>query len=170
MEVQNAPVAGASNPRNIPERPSNRQTPPVSSLSVASEPPKNRLRKGQITLDTFSPVNQNGSFEFDRVLKSGYVQKRTRKTKVGLYCDAVFQEAQLRDYVGVEAHLSCPPPKPSLDIQRPKRSQIAPQDPSLRPYRCSLIKGSQAQAPECFRPLLTVPELSPRSKLKRGCR
>jgi hypothetical protein len=32
-------------------------------------------------LDTFSPVNQNGSFEFDRVLKSGYVQKRTRKTK-----------------------------------------------------------------------------------------
>lgn len=29
-----------------------------------------------------SPVNQNGSFEFDRVLKSGYVQKRTQKTKV----------------------------------------------------------------------------------------
>lgn len=28
-----------------------------------------------------SPVNQNGSFEFDRVLKSGYVQKRTQKTK-----------------------------------------------------------------------------------------
>ncbi|KAI9736917.1 MAG: hypothetical protein M1818_005968 [Claussenomyces sp. TS43310] len=32
-------------------------------------------------LDSFSPVNQNGSFEFDRVLKSGYVQKRTRRTK-----------------------------------------------------------------------------------------
>lgn len=29
-----------------------------------------------------SPVNQNGSFEFDRVLKSGYLQKRTQKTKV----------------------------------------------------------------------------------------
>ncbi|KAL5598819.1 uncharacterized protein BROUX77_005852 [Berkeleyomyces rouxiae] len=28
-----------------------------------------------------SPVDQNGSFEFDRVLKSGYVQKRTQKTK-----------------------------------------------------------------------------------------
>lgn len=32
-------------------------------------------------LDVLSPVNQNGSFEFDRVLKSGTVLKRTRKTK-----------------------------------------------------------------------------------------
>ncbi|KKA28132.1 hypothetical protein TD95_000973 [Thielaviopsis punctulata] len=28
-----------------------------------------------------SPVDQNGSFEFDRIVKSGYVQKRTQKTK-----------------------------------------------------------------------------------------
>ncbi|GAP89181.1 putative PH domain-containing protein [Rosellinia necatrix] len=41
----------------------------------------NRLRS-QLALSTPSPVNQNGSFEFDRVLKSGYVQKRTQKTKV----------------------------------------------------------------------------------------
>lgn len=32
--------------------------------------------------DVYTPVNQNGSFEFDRVLKSGYVHKRTQKTKV----------------------------------------------------------------------------------------
>ncbi|KAK7398499.1 hypothetical protein QQX98_012130 [Neonectria punicea] len=32
-------------------------------------------------LDPFSPVNNDGCFEFDRVLKSGYVQKRTQKTK-----------------------------------------------------------------------------------------
>ncbi|KAL8980754.1 MAG: hypothetical protein Q9205_004261 [Flavoplaca limonia] len=38
-------------------------------------------RTGHLNLDTFSPVNQNGSFEFDRVLKSGEVYKRTRKTK-----------------------------------------------------------------------------------------
>lgn len=38
---------------------------------------------GHLNLDTFlSPVNQNGSFEFDRVLKSGEVYKRTKKTKV----------------------------------------------------------------------------------------
>jgi hypothetical protein len=36
----------------------------------------------RLAVDTYSPVNQNGSFEFDRVIKSGYVQKRTQKTKV----------------------------------------------------------------------------------------
>jgi len=40
-----------------------------------------RIRNSHLALDTFSPVNQNGSFEFDRVLKSGLVSKRTRKTK-----------------------------------------------------------------------------------------
>lgn len=30
----------------------------------------------------FSPVNNDGCFDFDRVVKSGYVQKRTQKTKV----------------------------------------------------------------------------------------
>lgn len=34
-------------------------------------------------VDAFSPVNNDGCFEFDRVIKSGYVQKRTQKTKVG---------------------------------------------------------------------------------------
>ena len=40
-----------------------------------------RLQK--LTLDTFSPspITQNGSYDFDRVLKSGFVHKRTRKTK-----------------------------------------------------------------------------------------
>ncbi|KAI9768187.1 MAG: hypothetical protein M1840_005017 [Geoglossum simile] len=38
-------------------------------------------RNIHLGLDTFSPVNQNGSFEFDRVLKCGTVQKRARKTK-----------------------------------------------------------------------------------------
>ncbi|KAL2134185.1 hypothetical protein VTI74DRAFT_806 [Chaetomium olivicolor] len=38
-------------------------------------------RLSRLAVDTYSPVNQNGSFEFDRVIKSGYVQKRTQKTK-----------------------------------------------------------------------------------------
>jgi hypothetical protein len=38
--------------------------------------------RDELALNTTSPVNQNGSFEFDRVIKSGYVQKRTTKTKV----------------------------------------------------------------------------------------
>ncbi|KAI4267757.1 MAG: hypothetical protein L6R38_008108 [Xanthoria sp. 2 TBL-2021] len=43
--------------------------------------PVNEARSGHLNLDTFSPVNQNGSFEFDRVLRSGEVYKRTRKTR-----------------------------------------------------------------------------------------
>lgn len=49
-------------------------------VSVPQSP--SGIRSGHLNLDTFSPVNQNGSFAFDRVLRSGEVQKRTKKTKV----------------------------------------------------------------------------------------
>lgn len=39
-------------------------------------------RNGQINVDTFSPVNENGSFEFDRVLKSGRVSRRVKHKHV----------------------------------------------------------------------------------------
>ncbi|KAI3533537.1 PH domain-containing protein [Colletotrichum abscissum] len=53
---------------------------PPSSISLPTDP-NSRLRS-RLALDTYSsPVNQNGSFEFDRVVKSGYLQKRTQKTK-----------------------------------------------------------------------------------------
>lgn len=39
-------------------------------------------QRGRLALDTVTPVNQAGCFESDRVIKSGYVQKRTQKTKV----------------------------------------------------------------------------------------
>ncbi|EAW13079.1 PH domain-containing protein [Aspergillus clavatus NRRL 1] len=35
-------------------------------------------RSGHVNLDTFSPVNENGSFEFDRVLKTGKVYRRVK--------------------------------------------------------------------------------------------
>jgi hypothetical protein len=71
------------------------------STSVAS-----RLRN-QLGLSTPSPVNQNGSFEFDRVLKSGYVQKRTQKTKVGDFVSARLTHGCLtRIALGVEIGLS----------------------------------------------------------------
>lgn len=47
-------------------------------------PSIDKLRKQHQNLDFGSPVNQNGSFEFDRIIKSGTCLKRTRKTKVGL--------------------------------------------------------------------------------------
>ncbi|KAI1393391.1 PH domain-containing protein [Hypoxylon trugodes] len=54
--------------------------PPSSAMAAPANTPINRLRN-QLGIPASSPVNQNGSFEFDRVLKSGYVQKRTQKTK-----------------------------------------------------------------------------------------
>ncbi|KAL9044476.1 MAG: hypothetical protein Q9214_002389 [Letrouitia sp. 1 TL-2023] len=50
---------------------------PSSAASLSVSGP----RSGHLNLDTFSPVNQDGSFAFDRVLRSGEVHKRTRKTK-----------------------------------------------------------------------------------------
>ena len=40
--------------------------------------PLQSFKSGHLNLDTFSPVNQNGSFEFDRVLKSGRVNRRVK--------------------------------------------------------------------------------------------
>src|SRR4051812_2961699 len=59
-------------------------------LTIDSLPSKSSAGpRNQLALDTFSPVNENGSFEFDRVIKSGYMQKRTQKTKVrGLFSRA----------------------------------------------------------------------------------
>jgi hypothetical protein len=66
-------------PRTIPQPIDTRPPPavPTKTLQVSSG-----IRSGHLSLDTFSPVNQNGSFAFDRVLRSGEVNKRTRKTKV----------------------------------------------------------------------------------------
>ncbi|KAK8249027.1 hypothetical protein IWZ00DRAFT_524317 [Phyllosticta capitalensis] len=55
----------------------------ITTAQVAgpSSSTKDNLKGHHLGLGMFSPVNQNGSFEFDRVLKSGEVMKRTRKTK-----------------------------------------------------------------------------------------
>jgi hypothetical protein len=84
-EVQSVPTGQASHPQTIPERITSPQVPAPSSISMPARSTATKTRSGHLNLDTFSPVNQNGSFEFDRVLKSGYVEKRTRKTKVVLH-------------------------------------------------------------------------------------
>ncbi|KAG4432799.1 hypothetical protein IFR05_011710 [Cadophora sp. M221] len=69
-------------PRPIPPRSApGLQIPPPSAVALPPSMSASRIRNSHLALDTFSPVNQNGSFEFDRVLKSGVVSKRTRKTK-----------------------------------------------------------------------------------------
>ncbi|KAJ4116239.1 hypothetical protein NW768_011028 [Fusarium equiseti] len=46
-----------------------------TKIDVSARPRSSNLEA------VFSPVNNDGCFDFDRVLKSGYVQKRTQKTK-----------------------------------------------------------------------------------------
>ncbi|KAA8652557.1 hypothetical protein EYZ11_002579 [Aspergillus tanneri] len=49
-----------------------------SSRPLPVPPPASSYRNGHVNLDTFSPVNENGSFEFDRVLKTGKVNRRVK--------------------------------------------------------------------------------------------
>ncbi|KAI9875280.1 MAG: hypothetical protein M1830_008665 [Pleopsidium flavum] len=92
-----------SQPRQIPQRPEVR-------LPSQLPQPRPGILSGHLNLDTFSPVNQNGSFEFDRVLKSGGLKMRTRKTKawrrvhlvlrpnlISIYKDK--NERQLRQFI-----------------------------------------------------------------------
>ena len=53
---------------------------PIASGRATQEAPTplQSFKSGHLNLDTFSPVNQNGSFEFDRVLKSGKVNRKAR--------------------------------------------------------------------------------------------
>ena len=55
----------------------------ASATKVAPEPDNTRPRS-RFDHDTSVPVNQIGCFEADRVLKSGYVLRRTRMTKVSI--------------------------------------------------------------------------------------
>lgn len=55
--------------------------PPTAPAHIISRKPFPGALRTRFEPETRAPVNQNGSFEADRVLKSGYVQKRTQKTK-----------------------------------------------------------------------------------------
>src|SRR5256714_7039105 len=54
---------------------------PIVAPPRSFEPlqPHSSLKSGHLNLDTFSPVTKDGSFEFDRVLKSGKVHRRIKK-------------------------------------------------------------------------------------------
>lgn len=59
-----------------------KRTPAIKVPDHPSHPRPPPSRNGQVNLDTFSPVNENGSFEFDRVLKTGRVFRRVKHKHV----------------------------------------------------------------------------------------
>lgn len=64
------------------ESPSSLEHGAAAASAVHTSPPlTDRLQHVHLGLNTVSPVNQKGHFEFDRVIKAGPALKRTRKTK-----------------------------------------------------------------------------------------
>jgi len=62
------------------------QPKPITVTNPSLVPPGSAVqtkpgRPHALSVDTFSPVTQYGSYEFDRIIKQGEVLKRTRKTK-----------------------------------------------------------------------------------------
>ena len=53
-----------------------------SPMHLQPFPPSTPRRNGQVSMATFSPVNENGSFAFDRVLKTGKVHRRIKHKHV----------------------------------------------------------------------------------------
>ncbi|KAK2783212.1 hypothetical protein FQN52_004120 [Onygenales sp. PD_12] len=51
---------------------------PVSPSRDPAQPKSAFPRNGHLNLDTFSPVNENGSFAFDQVVKRGKVMRRSK--------------------------------------------------------------------------------------------
>ena len=81
--------------------PSTKPSPAMAIPQVSAAP---RPRQ-TLLLDTYvSPVNQNGSFEFDRVIKAGYVQRRTQKTKVRLQTTNFFIYTERAPFANVCRH------------------------------------------------------------------
>ncbi|KKA24290.1 PH domain protein [Rasamsonia emersonii CBS 393.64] len=80
MAQQSLPASvssAAERPTTKPIQPPDRNVRPLSA-SGPSHGPSPNFRNGHLNLDTFSPVNENGSFEFDRVLKRGKVYCRMK--------------------------------------------------------------------------------------------
>ncbi|KAJ4295019.1 hypothetical protein N0V90_007027 [Kalmusia sp. IMI 367209] len=64
---------------HTPTKPVSMRPPPMKLDTPSAQPRFEGLRANNTGL--MSPVNQNGCFEFDRIIKHGTIMKRTRKTK-----------------------------------------------------------------------------------------
>jgi hypothetical protein len=71
----------AESAQQTPAKPTSMAPAPIK-LSTPAQPRLCSLQAQAHTAGVMSPVNQNGCFEFDRIIKAGPVLKRTRKTKV----------------------------------------------------------------------------------------
>ena len=79
MAHANSGIVGVRRPTTTPSNHHLASIPiTVPRPDLETKTPLQSFKSGHLNLDTFSPVNQNGSFEFDRVLKSGRVNRRVK--------------------------------------------------------------------------------------------
>ena len=134
------------------------------------------IRNGHLNLDVFSPINQNGSFEFDRVLKSGEVYKRSRKTKVRspssnpLRSLIPHKDANILHSNGKSSISSCarissqstnPPPNPNFTSNSPF--------PTSPPSQLSRTRKAGGNTSLASSPLRGISICKRRARRKRDC-
>jgi hypothetical protein len=89
--------------------------PPGMTLETPVQPRFDSVKTASATVGVMSPVNQDGCFEFDRIIKQGNAVKRTRKTRVS-QPHAGHDMARLTRAV-MEAHLPRPAAQLPLHLQ-----------------------------------------------------
>lgn len=111
------------------------------------------------------PVNQNGSFAFDRVLKSGEVHKRTRKTKV-FHPLMLRAETTLliRNLAAMEKLLPSPATQSPLPLQKFHRRAASKADQPVRVDSSRISQRPKGPAGTCIWLVLSIAELLPTSQ------
>jgi hypothetical protein len=73
---------GAQQHASMPSTPPPNARSAGLKLETPTQPRFDNVAAAAASVGIMSPVNQNGCFEFDRIIKAGNVVKRTRKTRV----------------------------------------------------------------------------------------
>lgn len=150
----------------------------VEATAPVAGPPQTTAPKPRrsLALNTFSPVNQNGSFEFDRVIKCGYVQKRTQKTKVYISTWHPLSHpgdgrngCSNKTMAGVENHLPGPEAEHTIHLQVRQGGEASPPDTPLGPDSGCPVEGSKEQTAQRVWPILALEELSFPGPDAEGC-
>lgn len=83
--------------------------------------PASPLRNGEIGFGTISPI-ENGSFAFDRVIKTGKVHRRIKHKRVSFYSILHMVSSIITSWIGIQSYMEirtpCPSTKSPLSLQR----------------------------------------------------
>ncbi|KAH8625276.1 hypothetical protein IG631_20741 [Alternaria alternata] len=135
----------------------------IRSAGMKLDPPHiHNIKTLSASVDIMSPVNQNGCFEFDRIIKAGTVVKRTRKTKARTHARDHRGMTSANTCTAMEARLHRPAPQLPLHLQGQARDQAAPPDQPLRDHSSCAPEGLEEEDGARLWHLFARPQLPPR--------